>query len=233
MSKNNSSKAQAKHLKNRTKRQNKPTKVVAGKPVQQFDRNYVTNLLMRGQQITGRRASISDVQSLIGETIQVSAATGCAIEVFERIVTEGKVTPDDHQTSTIVNFDRLSVLFNETADIVMILTKDGKLSDVPPELLFDLADKSQDLHMVAKEVMTAIYDHSKLIDGYMHEHNATDASYQQTVFGYAMERMARIRPKYATPLPVAGEEVPAEEADEYGSDATEEDAPIEVNQPAQ
>lgn len=214
MSKKMTSKSQAKHLKNRNKR--KAVNYVSKTSTRPYDRKYVQSLLMRSAQVNGRTASAQDIRSLVGETIQVSAATGCTIEVFERLVSEQKIVPTEQQLADIKAFDELSVKFNETADFVMIVLQDGDVKGIPPELLMDLGFKSQDLHLTAKAMLDSLIVHATLIDAYMVEHAQPDASYQQTVYGYAMERMGRVSATYATPAILEAEEVNEEALEEAG-----------------
>lgn len=212
MSKMNTRKKQEKHLKSRTKRaiHNRiPTIVIKNQERKKTrpELKELAALLSRSAMINGRRIDSQSLTDLINYTVETNAGIGCVVEVAERLSQEGNYVITPELQSWIDKHDENTVKFNETATVCMaVLSGDGRIEEIPNELLMDIGTRSQALLTeLAQPIMDIVSLDRELIETYLKEHNP-DETYRNLTFKYALERITRLNPKYATPVSAEAEE---------------------------
>lgn len=224
MTKKMTNKSQAKHLKKRSQRQTKARDMrnvgihtERQQKAVQFNRQKVSELIARGAVINGPELSKDDVVNMINFTIETNAGIGSVVETVEILEREGKVTITEDQRATIDEFDLEVVRFNENANVIMmVLEGDGKLGEVPGELLMDTGFRSDRLATeLAQKLLNEFKPYSEMIDLYQKEHYP-EMTYREVMFKVALERVNRLLPKYSTPVMIEAEEATEEELAEEG-----------------
>jgi len=220
MTKRNNPKAQAKALKRRKERSTKKHDRSSARALvsKQFDRARVAALVARGNAINTPDLTRQDVIDMVNFTIEATVGVSSLIETGEILEREGKFSLTEEQRKLTDEFDKEVILFNENAEVIMtVLSEDGKLEDVPPELLMDSGFRSDRLvAQMSKDIIEIYKPHSAMFDTYHKEHYP-GMVYRDIMFRLALTRVQRLQPKYATPAIVEAEEVTGDEAAEAHS----------------
>lgn len=215
MTKKMTNKSQAKHLKNRSQRQNKARGMRgagihaerAQKTVE-FNRQKVSELIARGAVINGPQLQKSDVVNLVNYTIETNAGISSVIETMEILEREKKLVINEELRALFDEHDKEVIRFNENAEVIMmVLSGDGTLNDLPGDILMDTGFRSDRLATdLAPKILEVAKDYATMVDTYQKEHYPT-MTYREVMFKVALERVQRIQPKYATPINIDAEEV--------------------------